>query len=135
MTPDGTSKDDVKVPEGEIGTQISSGFEEGKDLLVTIVSAMGEEQVSFAIPAFGYKCAYKLVGHLIQGSPERLLVHTPTRLVDISCLPRAPAFLRPSIYRPYGRHSVVHVLFSWLDSACVLQSRSFGVNELHGLRS
>jgi hypothetical protein len=86
MTPDGTSKDDVKVPEGEIGTQISSGFEDAKDLLVTIVSAMGEEQVSFATPTFGYMCAYKLVGHLIQGSPERLLVHTPARLVEISCL-------------------------------------------------
>jgi len=48
MSPDGTSKDDVKVPEGEIGTQISSGFDDGKDLLVTIVSAMGEEQaISF----------------------------------------------------------------------------------------
>ena len=47
MTPDGASKDDVKVPEGELGTQISGGFDEGKDLLVTIVSAMGEEQVSF----------------------------------------------------------------------------------------
>lgn len=45
MTQDGVSKDDVKVPEGDLGTQISSGFEEGKDLLVTIISAMGEEQV------------------------------------------------------------------------------------------
>ena len=53
MTQDGTSKDDVKVPEGEIGIQISAGFDEGKDLLVTIVSAMGEEQVSFAFPTFG----------------------------------------------------------------------------------
>jgi len=48
MTPDGTSKDDVKVPEGDIGKDITGGFEEGKDLLVTIVSAMGEEQaISF----------------------------------------------------------------------------------------
>jgi len=48
MTQDGTPKDDVKVPEGDIGTQIATGFEEGKDLLVTIVSAMGEEQaISF----------------------------------------------------------------------------------------
>ncbi|KAI9459902.1 initiation factor 5a [Lactarius psammicola] len=48
MTPDGTSKDDVKVPEGDIGAQITAGFEEGKDLLVTIVSAMNEEQaISF----------------------------------------------------------------------------------------
>jgi translation initiation factor 5A len=53
MTQDGTAKDDVKVPEGEIGTQISAGFDEGKDLLVTIVSAMGEEQVSFAMLTIG----------------------------------------------------------------------------------
>ena len=45
MTQDGTAKDDVKVPEGELGEQIQKDFEEGKDLLVTIVSAMGEEQV------------------------------------------------------------------------------------------
>ena len=45
MTQEGVSKDDVKVPEGELGQQISTDFEEGKDLLVTIVSAMGEEQV------------------------------------------------------------------------------------------
>jgi translation initiation factor 5A len=44
MNQDGASKDDVKVPEGEIGLIISTGFEEGKDLLVTIVAAMGEEQ-------------------------------------------------------------------------------------------
>jgi translation initiation factor 5A len=48
MSGDGTSKDDVKMPEGEIGDQISSQFDEGKDLLVTIISAMGEEQaISF----------------------------------------------------------------------------------------
>jgi len=43
MTNDGTAKDDVKVPEGDMGKQITDGFEEGKDILVTIVSAMGEE--------------------------------------------------------------------------------------------
>jgi Eukaryotic elongation factor 5A hypusine, DNA-binding OB fold len=47
MSPDGASKDDVRLPEGEIGTSITSAFEEGKDLLVTIISAMNEEQVSF----------------------------------------------------------------------------------------
>lgn len=45
MTQDGVAKDDVKVPEGDIGTQIQTDFDEGKDLLITIVSAMGEEQV------------------------------------------------------------------------------------------
>jgi translation initiation factor 5A len=44
MTNDGTAKDDVKVPEGDLGKQIQDGYEEGKDLLVTIVAAMGEEQ-------------------------------------------------------------------------------------------
>ncbi|KAJ7160879.1 eukaryotic translation initiation factor 5A [Mycena filopes] len=44
MTQDGTPKDDVKVPEGEMGKQIQDDFDAGKELLVTIVSAMGEEQ-------------------------------------------------------------------------------------------
>ncbi|KZV84720.1 putative HYP2-translation initiation factor eIF5A.1 [Exidia glandulosa HHB12029] len=44
MTSDGTSKDDVKVPEGDIGKQIETEFNEGKELLITIVAAMGEEQ-------------------------------------------------------------------------------------------
>jgi len=48
MTGDGTPKDDVKVPEGDIGKQIQEDFELGKDLLVTIVKAMNEEQaISF----------------------------------------------------------------------------------------
>lgn len=46
MTSDGTPKDDVKVPEGDLGKEIQENFEAGKDLLVTIVSAMGEEQVN-----------------------------------------------------------------------------------------
>ena len=45
MTNDGNAKDDVKIPEGDIGAQIAAAFEEGKDLLVTIVSSMNEEQV------------------------------------------------------------------------------------------
>ena len=44
MTQDGASKDDVKVPEGDIGKEIQAAFDDGKDLLVTIISAMGEEQ-------------------------------------------------------------------------------------------
>ena len=53
MTQDGTPKDDVRLPEGELGKQIDDDFNEGKDLLVTIVSAMGEEQ------AISYKEAPK----------------------------------------------------------------------------
>ena len=48
MTQDGTAKDDVKLPDSELGKQIQDDFDEGKDLLVTIASAMGEEQaISF----------------------------------------------------------------------------------------
>ncbi|KAF8305840.1 eukaryotic translation initiation factor 5A [Clavulina sp. PMI_390] len=43
MTQDGTAKDDVKVPEGDLGKQIEADFEEGKELIVTVVSSMGEE--------------------------------------------------------------------------------------------
>jgi translation initiation factor 5A len=43
MTNDGTSKDDVKVPDSEVGQQIEKAFEDGQDLLVTILTAMGEE--------------------------------------------------------------------------------------------
>jgi translation initiation factor 5A len=39
----GTAKDDVKIPEGEIGDQIQALFDDGKEVLVTVVSAMGEE--------------------------------------------------------------------------------------------
>ena len=48
MDQDGNSKDDVKVPDGDIGSEITTAFEDGKDLLVTIIAAMGEEQaISF----------------------------------------------------------------------------------------
>lgn len=43
MTQDGETKDDVRAPEGELGDSLQAAFDEGKDLLVTIIAAMGEE--------------------------------------------------------------------------------------------
>lgn len=43
MLTDGSTKEDVKLPEGELGEKMQEEFDEGKDLLVTVVSAMGEE--------------------------------------------------------------------------------------------
>lgn len=43
MNADGDIKADVRLPEGELGEKIQSEFDEGKDLLVTIISAMNEE--------------------------------------------------------------------------------------------
>ncbi|GFZ49028.1 Eukaryotic translation initiation factor 5A-2 [Saitozyma sp. JCM 24511] len=44
MDSDGNSKDDVKVPDSDLGKEIEEAFEAGKDLMVTIVAAMDEEQ-------------------------------------------------------------------------------------------
>nr|CAG8432991.1 7441_t:CDS:2 [Entrophospora candida] len=43
MTSDATTKDDVRIPDGELGAKIKADFDDGKELLVTILSAMGEE--------------------------------------------------------------------------------------------
>lgn len=43
MTADGDTKDDVKTPETSLGGEIQAAFDEGKELLVTIIAAMGEE--------------------------------------------------------------------------------------------
>jgi translation initiation factor 5A len=44
MSDDGSTKDDVKVPEGEVGDKIKRLFtEEGKDTNVVVLTAMGEE--------------------------------------------------------------------------------------------
>src|ERR1700733_1006539 len=39
----GNTKDDVKIPEGELGEQIRQMFKDGKEIVVTIIAAMGEE--------------------------------------------------------------------------------------------
>jgi hypothetical protein len=43
---DANSKDDVKVPDSDLGREIEKAFEDGKDLLVTIVAAMGRSSSS-----------------------------------------------------------------------------------------
>jgi len=43
IKPDGSEKNDVKVPEGELGDRIRDYEEAGTDILVTIIAAMGEE--------------------------------------------------------------------------------------------
>jgi len=45
LTSDGGQKNDLKVPEGEIGDQIRQMFDDGKDVVVSVISAMGIEGV------------------------------------------------------------------------------------------
>lgn len=107
MTSDGTSKDDVKVPEGDLGKQIQGDFDEGKDLLVTIISAMGEEAVSYSsipvallgtIPTivasfmYGTDCMW-YPGHFLQGSSQ-------------GCLNSVlPPYVLAALYSPFTQKS------------------------------
>ncbi|KAJ2482914.1 translation initiation factor eIF5A [Coemansia sp. RSA 2131] len=53
MREDGTMKEDVRVPDNEEGDKIIADFESGLELMVTVISAMGEEH------AMSYKEAPK----------------------------------------------------------------------------
>ncbi|GJW53458.1 eukaryotic translation initiation factor 5A [Tanacetum coccineum] len=53
LTENGNTKDDLKLPTDDaLLKQINEGFSEGKDLVVSVMSAMGEEQI----------CALKDIG-------------------------------------------------------------------------
>ena len=43
MNNDGDMKEDVRAPEGELGDKLQAEFDEGKELIVTVITAMGEE--------------------------------------------------------------------------------------------
>ncbi|KAJ2161229.1 Eukaryotic translation initiation factor 5A-1 [Coemansia sp. RSA 552] len=43
MVDDGSTKEDVKVPDSDVGKEIEAAFDEGRELMITVVSAMGEE--------------------------------------------------------------------------------------------
>ncbi|KAI8089266.1 eukaryotic translation initiation factor 5A [Halteromyces radiatus] len=43
MLTDGSTKEDVKLPDTDLGVKMQEEFDAGLDLLVTVVSAMGEE--------------------------------------------------------------------------------------------
>ncbi|KAG5351173.1 Eukaryotic translation initiation factor 5A-1 [Termitomyces sp. Mn162] len=70
MTNDGVAKDDVKLPEGDLGKQIQSDFDEGKDLLVTIISSMNEEAVSCWSLVHSSYLSDSSAGNLLQGSAQ-----------------------------------------------------------------
>jgi len=42
---DGTTKEDLKIPEGEVGDSVRTAFEGGKDVIVAVIAACGEESV------------------------------------------------------------------------------------------
>ena len=44
MADDGDVRDDIRLPDNEVGKEINTKFEGGDQLLVTILSAMDEER-------------------------------------------------------------------------------------------
>ena len=77
MNSDGVTKDDVKVPEDDLGKQIQADFDDGKELLVTIVAAMGEEQASFLLSLDVLTC---FLTDFIRPSLSRRPLRAPTSL-------------------------------------------------------
>jgi len=45
MAPDGTTKDDLKVPEGDLGENLRAAFKEGKDLSASVLGALDQEMI------------------------------------------------------------------------------------------
>lgn len=43
LTSDGATKDDLKFPEDEIGQQIRTMYDDGKDVVISVIAAMGIE--------------------------------------------------------------------------------------------
>jgi len=44
MNDNGDQKEDLKVPDDDVGQSIRKGFDNGDDLIVTVMTAMGEEK-------------------------------------------------------------------------------------------
>jgi len=53
LTAEGNTKDDLRLPEGEIGETIKSLYDSGKDVMVSVIAAMGMEGVVAAKESSG----------------------------------------------------------------------------------
>merc|ERR1712108_13944 len=45
LLPDGSTKENLRLPDGELGDKIKADFDAEKDILVSVLSAMGEEMI------------------------------------------------------------------------------------------
>ncbi len=43
MTETGDTREDIRVPEGDLGKELKTRYDSGEQLLVTIIAAMDEE--------------------------------------------------------------------------------------------
>lgn len=77
MKDDGEIRDDIKIPEGDVGKEIQTKFEASEDFMVTILSAMGQEAAIATkamtkwrtncclMQSFCYDCVFVMVDLLV----------------------------------------------------------------------
>ncbi|TKA54780.1 hypothetical protein B0A53_02589 [Rhodotorula sp. CCFEE 5036] len=114
LTADGGEKNDVKVPDNEIGQEIQKAFDDGVDIAVTVTSAMGEEHCLAWKPAphppLQLVVPPRTRTFLSAPDPAPTPFHTSAiaPLVSINCRshsPFHPSFSRASTARPAGRQA------------------------------
>jgi len=44
LLPDGSTKEDLKLPSGELGEKMQAAFDDGKEVMVCVLAAMGMEE-------------------------------------------------------------------------------------------
>lgn len=45
MSDAGETRDDIKLPEGDLGKEISTKFDKGEQLMLTLLGACGDEMI------------------------------------------------------------------------------------------
>jgi translation initiation factor 5A len=45
MDESGNTREDLRLPEGDTGTDIQTRFDAGEELLISVLAAMGHEQI------------------------------------------------------------------------------------------
>lgn len=88
LLPDGSTKEDVKLLDDSLGKLIKEAFDGGKELMVTIVAAMGEEA------AISFKEAVR-ISHRPHPMDSRLYLCSPTspKCLTSSTLPDSRALV------------------------------------------
>lgn len=64
MADNGDLREDLKVPEGEVGAQLRAEYDAGKDILCTVLKSCGEEVSFFGVMLFVANNLIKLLNIL-----------------------------------------------------------------------
>lgn len=59
MADNGELREDLKIPDGEVGAQLRADYDAGKDILCTVLKSCGEEVSNLITFAKGYLIQFK----------------------------------------------------------------------------